>query len=113
MSTLCIAIGNPLRGDDNLAHVGQDSGLCNMLHVIQLTPELAAEFSGYDEVIFVDADISATQIQTDPVGETYSLTAPLSHHVSPAVLVALARKLYGWEGSAFVRRIPAADFSPA
>ncbi|MBI4906850.1 MAG: hypothetical protein HY820_24695 [Acidobacteria bacterium] len=105
MKHLIIAIGNPLRGEDNVAHEAalKAPSDATVLHVIQLTPELAAEFPGYDTVVFLDADTGA------PL-EVAVATGPLSHHCSPQYIVALARCLYEWQGEAHVRGIPACQF---
>lgn len=112
---ILISIGNPLRGDDGIAHrvlqqLGQDLA-CETRSVLQLTPELAAEIADYSTVIFLDADASATDLSIDPVLPPASPPS-LSHIATPGEIVALSSALFGFRGRAFVCRIPAADFSP-
>lgn len=114
MSELWIAIGNPLRGDDNLAHeaVREAPEGATVRHVLQLTPELAADIAGYGKVVFVDADVGVSTPVLQPLDSgPPSGGGPLTHHSSPHYVVALARRLYGWSGEAWVYRLPASDFS--
>lgn len=104
MKRLWIAVGNPLRGDDGVAHravelaePGPDTHVC---HVIQLTPELAPVIAGYREVLFLDAS----------VGAAAPSRSHWSHHMTPDALVALARRLYGFEGSSRVHSLAAEQF---
>ena len=114
MRTLFIACGNPLRRDDSVAHEAisllssvPDS---RTLSVLQLTPELAAEISGFDTVVFLDADQYAVRVNLTPV--PVSPPAPALSHVSgPGEIVALARSLYGFIGDAWCCRIPAFDLT--
>jgi Ni,Fe-hydrogenase maturation factor len=108
--TLIVSIGNPLRSDDGLAHrvvvvLGADSR-----RVHQLTPEVAADLAGYDRVVFLDAAVDSALPRIDPVPPPSDLL-PLGHIGSPSDVVALARGLYGFEGKAFIARLPASDFS--
>lgn len=111
--TLLVAIGNPLRRDDGIAHAAlrqwnaQDA---EKLSVIQLTPELAETIAAFDTVIFLDANVTADRITIEPVSAEPPLPS-LSHASSPAEVAALARSLYGFRGEALVCRLPATDFS--
>jgi hydrogenase maturation protease len=96
-----VAYGNPLRGDDGAAwHVAQalerteDGAVVLTLH--QLTPEVALLVSQADGVIFVDAAKGTRpgQVSTSDVGPALT-HAPLTHHMDPETLLALAQKLYG------------------
>ena len=64
--------------------------------VHQLTPELAATFSEYDRVIVIDANAEnkAGQITVEQVEPVTSLPHTLTHQLTPAQLLALARALY-------------------
>jgi len=110
---LCIAIGNSLRGDDGAAHrVLQllDPRELRLRSVLQLTPELAAEIASAESVLFLDADLSSAQPCVEPIPENACRTPPLAHSMSPPEVVALARRLYGFCGKAFLCRLPAASF---
>ena len=109
-----IAIGNPLRRDDGVARRVLDllpprPDLFSKA-VLQLTPELAPELSGFDPVVFIDADVGAGAVKIEACGESGS-PPTLSHGTEPASLVALARQLFAFEGRVFLCRIPAEDFS--
>ena len=114
MRTIVIAIGNPLRGDDGLAHIVADR-LENVAvrHVHQLTPELAAELVDFDRVIFVDADATVSNVRIEPVDQQHHSAAPFTHFAQPTEIVALAKALYGFAGEALLCRIPAKDFEPS
>jgi hydrogenase maturation protease len=112
---LLIAIGNPLRRDDGVAQRVLDllpprPGLFSK-EVLQLTPELAPELSGFDLVVFIDADVGADAVKIEACGENRSPPV-LTHGTGPPSLVALARQLFAFQGQAFLCRIPAEDFSP-
>jgi Ni,Fe-hydrogenase maturation factor len=80
--------------------------------VQQLTPECAEEISGFDRVIFLDADAAhnLTHAAIQPVSAMPS-RSPLTHASTPAEIVALSKALFGFTGEALVCRIPAHDFS--
>lgn len=114
MPRLIVSIGNSLRRDDGMAHAVVErlapAPDADIRRVLQLAPELAAELTGYDSVIFIDADINAVEVTTEPVDE--SAVCPALTHVSrPAEIVRLARSLFGFAGLAFLCRLPAKDLS--
>jgi len=105
------AIGNPLRGDDGVAHHAvsllQDAPFVRKVH--QLTPELAADLEGMDEAVFIDADVSATTVTFEPLD--CAVTRPLaSHHLTPAEVLLLGQSYFGFRGDAYLCRIPAKEF---
>lgn len=110
MRVLVIAIGNPLRGDDGVAQaaatrlaIGQD---CEILEVVELTPELAALLPGFGRVIFLDADLRTHEVSVEQL-RTDADTAPAGSHMSaPGQIVSLARRLYRFTGEALLCRIP-------
>ncbi|MGP0076067.1 MAG: hypothetical protein ACLPWF_29460 [Bryobacteraceae bacterium] len=108
MRALVIAIGNPLRRDDGVAHHVRVPGL-EKRAVLQLVPEVAEEIASFDLVVFVDASVTATRPRLEPVGP--SAGSPLTHVCSPGEIVALARSLFGFVGRAYLCHIPARDFS--
>jgi Ni,Fe-hydrogenase maturation factor len=110
MSALVIAIGNPMRRDDGVAHHVQTPPGVERRAVLQLTPEMAEEIAQYNAVIFVDADVNAKQVAMEPVGKVPA-PSPLTHVSNPVDIVALARALFGFSGHAYTCRIPACDLS--
>ncbi len=114
MTTLLIAIGNSLRRDDGAAHravawMSLPAGV-RLRSVHQLTPELAQEISGFDEVIFVDAATVGGPGSSLEELEGSGARPALGHAGSPAQVVDLARRLYGFQGRALVCSIPGTDF---
>lgn len=110
MRTLVIAIGNPLRRDDGVAHHVLIPPDADRRAVLQLTPEMAGEIAGYDSVVFVDADVDAKQVEMEPV-DTVVAPPALTHVSRPPEIVALARALFGFTGRAYACRIPVCDLS--
>lgn len=115
MPALVIALGNPLRHDDGVAH-----RVLELLNprpdverrsLMQLTPEVAEEIADRSTVIFVDADASGTDLRIEPL-ETSPAGSSFSHVANPSEIVTLARHLYHFTGDAFLCRIPVPDFSP-
>lgn len=103
-STLIVAYGNPLRGDDGVgwqAAILLSRELKDQVQVLtrhQLTPELAETLSEASRVIFIDAAAQgpAGQIQCCSIQRADELTAqPFTHHVAPADLLTAAHTLYG------------------
>jgi len=114
MSALVIAIGNPLRRDDGVAHrvvesLDDDMDL-EKRFVLQLTPEIATEMGAFSAAIFVDAHVNSNYPLIRPVDKVLA-QFPFTHVSSPAEIVAVARSLFGFSGQAYICRIPASDFS--
>jgi hydrogenase maturation protease len=84
-------------GLDDLGH-GIDS---IMLH--QLVPEVAPVVSNYRTVVFVDAHLGTVpeDVRVIPVHEEYSFHA-VTHHMSPGMLLATARKTNGAAPTGYV-----------
>jgi Ni,Fe-hydrogenase maturation factor len=110
MRTLVIAIGNPLRRDDGVAHHVLIPPGADRRAVLQLTPEMAEEIAGYDSVVFLDADVNAKELRIEPVDSLPSASA-LTHVARPSEIVAIARALFGFTGRAHICRIPVSDLS--
>ncbi len=114
MSGLIIAIGNPLRRDDGVAHavaaLFEDDPRVRLRRVLQLTPEIAAEIAGYDSVVFVDADLTVARLTMAPVNES-ELCPALTHASTAPEVVALSRSLFGFAGTALLCRLPVDDLS--
>lgn len=113
-TTLLIACGNPLRGDDGVAHevlrIIASSPSRELRSVQQLVPELAEDIAGFGRVVFLDADARSLRPAIEPVGAVVP-DSPLTHTAEPGQIVALSRALFGFQGEAHVCRIPARDFS--
>ncbi|HEX8925668.1 MAG TPA: hydrogenase maturation protease [Terriglobales bacterium] len=101
---LIIGYGNPLRGDDGIgpAVIDQLQGSpiadrAELLQRHQLGPELAEQVAASDAVIFIDASAVGTagEIRTRRLQAPEVATSDLTHHVSPELLLATARELYG------------------
>ncbi|HUO60089.1 MAG TPA: hydrogenase maturation protease [Candidatus Acidoferrales bacterium] len=101
---LIIGYGNPLRGDDGIGPAVMDelqhspiAARAELLQRYQLGPELAEQVASSDAVIFVDASAVGTpgEIRTRKLQAPEVATNDLTHHVSPEVLLATARELYG------------------
>ncbi|HVP64249.1 MAG TPA: hydrogenase maturation protease [candidate division Zixibacteria bacterium] len=101
---LIIGYGNPLRGDDGIGPAVMDAlenspiaARAELLQRHQLGPELAEQVAAADAVIFVDASAVGTpgEIRTRKLQAPEVATSDLTHHVSPEVLLATARELYG------------------
>ena len=114
MQALLIALGNPLRGDDGAARVVVDRlqpepGV-RTIQAIQAAPELAQEMADADAVFFLDADAQCGQPRIEPLLSGPPRRTPVSHFLSPSEVLALARRLYGFQGRAYLCHIPAASF---
>ena len=114
---LCIAIGNPLRGDDGVAlHalrlISPRPGL-RLIETHQLLPELAVHIATAETVCFLDADPNCSEatlveMELEPAGKPEPARAiTLAHHLSIADVLTLAIRLYGFSGQAFQCHIPA------
>lgn len=116
MNTLIIGFGNPDREDDGLAwHVlsrlaqhlgyplpsGPEEGFFpeginpDLWFVLQLTPEMAEDFSHYQRLCFVDAHTGdiPQEIFLRPV-EQSAPASVFTHHFTPASSLAIIRSLY-------------------
>lgn len=98
---LILGYGNTLRGDDGFgwraaeafARIAPDADV-RALH--QLAPELAEDVIRYEIAIFVDAaaggepgTLRCREVRTD------AAESELTHRMTPAALLCLARRLYG------------------
>ncbi|HEX8924446.1 MAG TPA: hydrogenase maturation protease [Terriglobales bacterium] len=101
---LIIGYGNPLRGDDGVGPAVIEelanspiAARAELLQRHQLGPELAEQVAAADAVIFIDASAIGTpgEIRTRKLQAPEVATSDLTHHVSPEVLLATARELYG------------------
>jgi hydrogenase maturation protease len=85
----------------------------------QLTPELSLEIAGRPTVIFVDADVDATEVTVRQVTAGPPGDGPMTHHGDPATLLTLTQTVGPLPSEAYVISIPASNlemgfsFSPA
>lgn len=107
--SLIIAIGNPLRRDDGVAHHVPAPPGAVVRSVLQLTPEVAEEIAPFDLVVFLDASVTAAMPRLEPVAEGPG--SSLTHMCSPGSILALSRSLFGFAGRAYVCHLPIADLS--
>lgn len=110
---LVFAIGNPQRGDDGVASlvcsmIGQ--GDWKVIETMELMPELAGEFTLAGQVVFVDADYRGGFPSLAPISPAACHPGPMTHSLRPCDLVAIARRLYGFKGPAWLLRVPGAEF---
>lgn len=115
--TLIIGYGNIDRQDDGVAYVvvnalrgrlGQaflaedETGLeglggeADSIFLLQLGPELLDVVAAYDRVVFVDAHVrpDAPDVGVEPIQVEYA-TATFTHHMTPAMFLALLAALFG------------------
>jgi hydrogenase maturation protease len=112
---LVIGYGNTLRRDDGvgpkvaeavaeLALPGVRAMACALL-----TPELADAVSQAGAVVFVDAAVDAPrEVQMRPLAPAVS-SQIMAHAASPAILLALARDVFGHAPQAWWLTIPAEE----
>lgn len=104
---MVIGCGNPLRGDDAVAHHVVDAlqvmpGLpaqTELVKVHQLDVVLAETIASRDLVVFVDAAVGPADgatLRTIPIHAEPVVSTPFdSHALTPAALLAVAAWLYG------------------
>lgn len=130
--TLIIGYGNPFRRDDGVAyHIinairarigrrplerdedGQDDldAAVDTLMLHQLLPELAPLFKDYGQVIFVDAHAGtiADDVRVVTVEEDYGFQA-VTHHMSPGMMIRLAREVSGQAPKGWLVSVRGEDF---
>ncbi len=131
--TLVIGFGNLDRGDDGAAYhvvnalrarLGQTplpedtTGLesigasVDSVFLVQLVPELLDVLAGYDRVVFVDAHVyeEGDAVRCAAVTAEHT-TAFTTHHLSPAMLLALLEALYGRRPVAHLVSLRGYDFN--
>lgn len=112
--TLCISVGNPLRGDDGVAHrvleLLEPTPGFRFLRCHQLTPELSESIAGAKRVLFIDASLEPGPVRMERIDARLHSGTPLGHAMTANEVVALAVRLFGFRGEAFLCHVPAADF---
>ncbi len=122
METLLIAVGNPLRRDDGAARRVIEllkplpPGV-EIRRIHQLVPEIAEEILPYSKVVFIDAIVMVPECTSSDIFFDEIVRPPVRwpgaviHESSPPEIVALSRRVFGFEGRAWVCGIPGVDFS--
>lgn len=115
---LIIGIGNPLRGDDGAGHFIADKLAKQNLPFVavewvhQPDSTLVEQFPGRKAVLFVDADLNATQVQIQPITEAETGVSLHAHQISCSTLALLSQQL-GNETTLFYKvGIPVQSFDP-
>lgn len=111
-------MGNRLRGDDAAGPALADllaTRRPDLAQVVvqELLPELAERLAGVDRALFLDASVALPPGEIDlvPLSPAASTTPGLGHSLTPAVLLALAARLYGHAPAAQLLRLGAASFT--
>jgi len=130
--TLIIGFGSIDRGDDGVAYhvinalrrrLGQnmlaedETGLeelgkhIDSIFLVQLAPELLEILTAYDLVVFVDAHVleNVNNLYCVPVMPEYA-PVTLTHHMGPAMILALLKALYHREPTGHLLSIRGYDF---
>lgn len=114
---LIIGYGNRIRSDDGIGQVLAEALRERLPHVTtitatQLTPELAEQISGADNVYFIDACTEGS-----PGDVRYRWVTPergagaFTHHVTPESLLGAACELYGCEPDVEIITVTGASFA--
>ena len=112
---LVIGYGNDLRSDDGagraVAEMVADLDLpgVEVRTTSQLTPELALEIAGRRKVVFVDADVDATEVTVRQVTAGPPGDGAMTHHGDPATLLTLTTNVGSLPDEALVISIPATN----
>jgi hydrogenase maturation protease len=95
--------------EDGMDELGKDF---DTLLAHQLVPEIAPVTARYHTVVFVDAHtgIIPEEIRVVPVKEEYAFHA-VTHHMSPGMLLAMARKVQGTAPPGYLVSIKGDDFN--
>ncbi len=116
---LVIGYGNTLRSDDGFGcytaeELERRGGLggVEILVLQQLTPELADALQDFDLAVFVDADFGAGagEIVRQRVEAQGTSSSALSHHLTPAALLAMCEALYGRAPTGYLFSVGAGSF---
>ncbi|UCC75541.1 MAG: hydrogenase maturation protease [Anaerolineales bacterium] len=129
---LVIGYGNLYRADDGVAydvintlrqslgHGSLEEGSTGLeklgaqidsIFLTQLGPELIDTLADYDQVIFVDAHVreDVGDLYSTPVSPAYTPSA-FTHHMTPAMLLALLQALHDQELPGYIVSIRGHDF---
>lgn len=112
-STLIIASGNSIRGDDRAGSLVADclerAALSDVeiLRVHQLTPELADAVAGADRTVVVDAGVGKRSSFRRVAGRAGTA---LTHYLTAETLVGLVDRLYGASPEVYLLSVPGCSF---
>lgn len=114
---LIIGYGNPLRSDDGVGWLVAQrllrEGVRSDVRVMaaqQLTPEMAEDVSRVEKVLFVDAARSGAPGSVGCVEIVAVEAGADSHEVSPRMILALAKDLYGRSPRGFLLTVAGESF---
>lgn len=113
-AVLVLGVGSELRSDDAagrrvaaaIAEVAPSDVEVRSVH--QLTPELALDLAGRDQVIIVDAAVDVAEVTVRSI-DPATVDPAFSHHLAPTALLALAVRLGAAPGALTVISVPAHD----
>ncbi len=112
---LVVGYGNDLRSDDGAGRWVADQVEARELPGVmvrsmsQLTPELALEVAGRACVVFVDADVDASELTVRPVAAGPTTGKTMTDHGDPATLLAMVPAVGEPPARAHLVSIPAAN----
>jgi hydrogenase maturation protease len=110
---LVVGIGNRNRRDDGagprVLELVQREGV-KARESMEVVPEMAAEVAESAGVIFVDADYRLGPVSMEKITEEGQCRQALQHALRVNDVVGLARRLYKWDGEAWVVKVPGEDF---
>jgi len=112
-----IGYGNTLRGDDGIGQIIaekiEELKIENVetLALHQLTPDLAADFPKYKQIIFIDASEDIRQEEVQVFELSPSQTPPqIEHAMTPENLLRLSKDLYSFAPPSIAVILPARNF---
>ncbi|HEU6449465.1 MAG TPA: hydrogenase maturation protease [Verrucomicrobiae bacterium] len=115
---LVIGYGNTLRRDDGVgvkiaeAVAAMDLPGVTVITRHQLAPELAVPISEADAVVFVDAEVKASEpIKLRMIKPAETVGRILAHAADPRSLLALAKEVFGRNPIAWTLGVPVEDFN--
>ena len=113
-AVLVLGVGSELRSDDAagrrvaeaIAEVAPADVEVRSVH--QLTPELALDLAGRDQVVIVDAAVDVADVTVRRI-DPATVEPAFSHHLDPTALLALAARLGAVPRALTVVSVPAHD----
>lgn len=111
-AVLVLGVGSELRRDDaagrRVAEAIAAAALVDVevRSVHQLTPELALDLAGRDQVVIIDAAVDVTEVAVRSI-DPATIEPAFSHHLDPTALLALAARLGARPRSLVVVSVPA------